>query len=353
MTSERGGASGGVRVVDPRVFDELLARYGAGVQPQSVLESLGGAGGLSGARLWRFHSQAGLMVLRAWPPDGPGPEQLQRVHHWLFLTENMGFTPVPVRDLAGRSLQDFEGAQWEIAPWLSGRAHSSQPPALAQLRAAFAGLAQFHERLACEQTEGVSPGLGLRTETVRHLVDGGLDRLETAIQRRLDSPRSHSAAALNWLTLARTLAPRMLDALKKASAVNIRLQPCLRDARPEHFLFEGDSLTGVVDFGAMGIDAVSGDLARLIGEWLGGDSTTRGRALEAYQGIRTLRPEEITLIDVFETSADLLIGERWVRWHYLENRRFDDPHAVANGLARGLRRIERLASHLTHASVAK
>jgi Ser/Thr protein kinase RdoA (MazF antagonist) len=339
--------------VDPQVFDELLARYGAGVQPQSGLESLGGAGGLSGARLWRFQSRDGDFVLRAWPPDGPGPEHLKRVHRWLFLTEDMGFTPVPVRDLMGRSLQDFEGAQWEITPWLKGQADAANPPAPAHLRAAFVGLAAFHQKLACEETEGVSPGLGLRTEAVTQLVAGGLDRLEIAIQRRPGSPKSLSAAALRWLTLARTVAPRILDSLKKASALVVRIQPCLRDARPEHFLFEGDNLTGIVDFGAMGIDTVSGDLSRLVGEWLDGDSTTRSRAFEAYGGGRPLEPAELTLIGVFESSADLLIGERWVRWHYLENRRFDDPQAVGNGLGRGLRRLERLASRLAHDSLVK
>ena len=49
------------------------------------------------------------------------------------------------------------------------------------------------------------------------------------------------------------------------------LQPCLRDARPEHFLFDGDQLSGLVDFGAMAVDSVVGDLARLIGEWLDDD----------------------------------------------------------------------------------
>lgn len=287
----------------------------------------------------------------AWPPDGPGPEHLKRVHHWLFLTQDIGFTPVPVRDLAGLSLQEFEDAHWEITPWLNGQADVSCPPTLVHLRAAFAGLAAFHERLACEQTEGVSPGLRLRTDAVTHLVDGGLDRVERAIQRRPGAAGAVTAAALHWLTLARTVAPKMLESLKKASALVIYIQPCLRDARPEHFLFEGDRLTGVVDFGAMGIDTISGDLARLIGEWLDGDSTSRGRALEAYEGIRPLKPAELTLIGVFESSADLLIGERWVRWHFLENRRFEDPDAVGKGLARGLRRLERLASHLAHESL--
>ena len=139
----------------------------------------------------------------------------------------------------------------------------------------------------------------------------------------------------------------------RASALVSCLQPCLRDARAEHFLFEGEQLTGLVDFGAMGVDSVAGDLARLIGEWLDGDTRARGDALEAYERVRPLEPAEIILIGVFETSADLLIGERWVRWHYVEGRRFDDPQAVSKGLARGLKRLERLARELTGSSFAE
>jgi homoserine kinase type II len=293
------------------------------------------------------------MVLRAWPPDGPGRDQLKRVHEWLFLTADTGVVPVPVCDLTGQSLQDFEGAQWEITPWLAGQADSGHPPSLPHLRAAFAGLGAFHQRLVGEESEGVSPGLRLRTDAVIHLVEGGLDRVEAAIQRRPGAPGNVSTAALRWLTLARTVAPRMVDSLRKAAALVVRIQPCLRDARPEHFLFEDGALTGIVDFGAMGVDTVSGDLSRLIGEWLDGDTNARARALEAYEAVRPLKPAEVTLIGVFESSADLLIGERWVRWHFLENRRFEDPHAVSKGLARGLRRLERLASQLAHESLVK
>ena len=52
------------------------------------------------------------------------------------------------------------------------------------------------------------------------------------------------------------------------------------------------------------------------------------------------------MIAVFEATAALLIGERWVRWHYVENRRFDDPQAVSKGLDRGHIRLERLMREL-------
>jgi len=328
-------------------FDEILARYPSWVQPRSPFESLGGAGGQSGARLWRYGSEHGLLVLRAWPADGPGRKHLEQVHDWLFKLAELGFIPVPIRDRAGRSLQDYEGRLWEIAPWLAGTAAVPNPPGSGRLRASFAGLAALHHQLGDEQTEAVSPGLRRRYETVTQLVQGGFDVLEASVHREAGFLAEHGEAARRWLLLARALAPLLLDPLLHASGQVSRLQPCLRDARPEHFLFDGDRLSGLVDFGAMGVDSVAGDLARLIGEWLEGDKRARGEALAAYEGIRPLQPAETNLIGVFESSADLLIGERWLRWHYLENRRFDDSQAVSKGLARGLKRLERLALELT------
>ena len=124
----------------------------------------------------------------------------------------------------------------------------------------------------------------------------------------------------------------------------VPLQPCLRDARPEHFLFEDDRVSGLVNFGAMGVDCVAGDLARLMGEWLNGDSAARALALAAYERIRPLDAAEAALIDAFASSSALLIGEHWIRWHYLEGRRFDDPAAVAQGIARGVAQLGRLAA---------
>jgi len=42
----------------------------------------------------------------------------------------------------------------------------------------------------------------------------------------------------------------------------------------------------------------------------------------------------------------VLIGERWTRWRFLERRRFDDPDAFADGIARGLERLRKLTVRL-------
>jgi len=120
----------------------------------------------------------------------------------------------------------------------------------------------------------------------------------------------------------------------------------LRDVRPEHFLFEADRLSGLIDFGAMGIESVAADLARLIGEWFPDDHVLRALALAAYRQVRPLDASEAALIAALEATGDLLIAGHWLSWHYLDHRHFDDASAVARGVARGLHRLERLAERI-------
>jgi Ser/Thr protein kinase RdoA (MazF antagonist) len=322
-------------------MDELLSRYPPWIQPLSTLDSLGGGGGQSGARLWRYRAEKGQLVLRAWPTHGPGRAHLEQVHRWLFATADLGFVPVPFRDRAGRSLQDWHGSLWEVTPWLAGVADVNCPPALEHLRLALTGLANFHRRLVGEQAQETSPGLRNRRDTLAALVRGGFDTLERAAVRALPH-NLEKADVYSWLTLARQLGPILLVPLEQSADRIIRVQPCLRDARPEHFLFEGDRLSGLVDYGAMGVDSVAGDLARLLGEWLDGDPAARRTAIDSYERLRPLDPAEASLIRLFESSTALLIGERWVRWKYIEGRPFDDPNAFAKGLNRSLNQLRRL-----------
>jgi Ser/Thr protein kinase RdoA (MazF antagonist) len=333
-------------------MDEVLKRYPVWIQPLSSLESLGGGGGQSGARLWRFRAEQGDLVLRAWPTHGPGRSHLEKVHRWLFATADLEFVPVPCRDRAGRSLQLWNGSLWEVTPWLTGVADLCCPPDFEHLRLACVGLAKFHERHRGEQIRESSPGLRNRRDTLAGLVRGGFDTLERATERAL-RPSLQKADVYSWLALARRLGPVVLEPLEKAANRVIRLQPCLRDARPEHFLFDGHRLSGLVDFGAMGVDSVAGDLARLLGEWLDGDQTAHREALDSYQQVRPVDSAETSLIRVFESATALLIGERWVRWSFIEGRRFDDPNAFAKGLNRSIDQLHRLERQLARSGVAE
>src|SRR5947209_8367451 len=79
-----------------------------------------------------------------------------------------------------------------------------------------------------------SPGLRARLREMEALVTGGFDELAEALERGGDDP--NRAAAMAWLAAARRLAPRWLGPLSRAAARSYALQPCVRDARPEHLL---------------------------------------------------------------------------------------------------------------------
>jgi Ser/Thr protein kinase RdoA (MazF antagonist) len=80
----------------------------------------------------------------------------------------------------------------------------------------------------------------------------------------------------------------------------------------------------------------------LMGEWFDGDLSARAEPLAAYERIRPLDAAEAALIDSFASSSALLIGGHWIRWYYVEGRRFDNPSAVPRGIARGRALLERL-----------
>jgi Ser/Thr protein kinase RdoA (MazF antagonist) len=330
----------------PDPIFRLLTRYPRPIQPVSPIEALGSAGGHSGAALWRYQAERGPLGIRAWPIPGPTVAQVAGIHGWLAEAEGHGFLPIPVpiAGLGGQTVQYQDGRCWEIAPWLPGEPHRKPVPDEACVRAAFAALAKFHCRLARHRRQGSSPGLCHRFRELDDLERRDYDRLQTAVASCTD--QDLVAAARQWLALSRIAVPRILPALSDATRLVVSLQPCLRDARPDHFLFEGDRISGLVDFGAMGFETVAADLARLCGEWLAGDRSLRVTALAAYEQVRPLDPSEAALIGPFEDAADVLIAGHWLAWHLLEGRKFPDPLAVGRGVARGLDRLGRLTQRL-------
>lgn len=320
----------------------VLDHYPAIARPTAEPEALGNAGGNSGVSLWQYPSGQGPLVARAWPVDGTDVAHLGQIHEWIFMAESLGFVPVPVRDRMGRTFREHGGRLWDVSPWMPGSAASERPPDRARLFSGFAALASFHQALSAQSRFGPSPGLGHRLSEIRALMLGGFDILQEAVANA--STDAASGDALRWLDVARRVTPRYFNQIKQAAAATCRLQPCLRDVRSDHLLFEGARLTGLIDFGAMRVDVVSGDLARLLAEWVEGDRWARAEALNAYSAVRPLDGTEGELIDAFDASAALLGAGHWVRWHFLEKRAFEDSNAVSRGIERGL---ERLLGHIT------
>jgi Ser/Thr protein kinase RdoA (MazF antagonist) len=113
------------------------------------------------------------------------------------------------------------------------------------------------------------------------------------------------------------------------------LQPCLRDVWHDHLLFQGDALTGLVDYAAAGIDAVAVDLARMLGSLIEDEEDQWAGALEAYREVRELSPEEEQFARVLDRTGVVAGIVRWMRW-------LDEPVRAEADVARVARRLEEL-----------
>jgi homoserine kinase type II len=322
----------------------VLSRYPAALEPRGALESLGGAGGLSGARLWRFHASGGRFAARLWPLEGPARAGLERIHGWIAEAAVTGIVPIPLPARDGSTVQEHVGRLWELVPWMPGVPEKSESPSAARRASALRALAAFHQSLAHHAIQGLSLGLERRCNELHALAETSARNLARSLAPFRSDPLFD--LAMRWLDRAVQCAPATLASMRHAATQSVALQPCLRDLRPDHLLFEGDRLTALVDFGAMDFESVAADLARLLLEWIGPDRTQWGDAIAVYSSHRPLSPFEIVLIDLFARSAAVLGGGRWVRWHFLEGRTFNDPEAVREGLGRCLTRLEDLPEAL-------
>ena len=124
------------------------------------------------------------------------------------------------------------------------------------------------------------------------------------------------------------------------TARSFPLHPCLCDVWHDHVLFEGDTLTGLVDLGGVKVDHVAVDLARLLGSLVGDDAGRRAAGLRAYARVRPLSVEEEVLVAALDETGTLLGAANWLRWLYRDGKRFEDRAAVARRLMELVNRIE-------------
>ncbi|MCI0492445.1 MAG: phosphotransferase [Planctomycetes bacterium] len=350
------------------VFDVsfILSRYPEDCQPLHV-EPLGSAGGMSGAVFWRITARRGLLALRQWPAEHPTANRLHFIHAVLQHAAARGiqFLPVPIATSDRHSFVLHGGHLWELAKWMPGAADYLQTPNPTKLQRTFTALARFHVATAdfdrgragvlgvghladpAPQATaspvlgigiGASPGIARRLAALRGLSSDETARLSRAI---------HETAWPELVPLARSFVvslPRVLPAaiacLVPLASVPLPLQPCLRDVWHDHVLFVGDEVSGIIDFGAMSIDAPAGDVARLLGSLTRNDTEAWQTGLDAYGAVRPLSADELRAVTAFDMSGMVLAGCNWIRWIYLEDRQFENHSQVVERFRQIVSRCE-------------
>jgi homoserine kinase type II len=323
-----------------RAAAEVLARYPAFLR-QSAPVPLGNRGGFSGVRLWRIEAGAGVLCLRAWPPH----ETLPRVHYRHALTararsHGLHFVPAVLPALDGDTAVGHAGRWWEVEEWLPGRADYHEYPSRPRLEEACRALAHLHgawEKLA-ESAPAPCPAVARRLECLREwreLLRTGWHPLTAA--DRSDPLRPLAERA--WRLLGRR-ADAVPGRLRPWAARPCRLQPCLCDLWHDHLLYEGERLTGLVDYGAVKVDHPAVDLARLLGSLVADDAAGWSAGLRAYREVRPLAEDEAELARALDETGAVLGVANWLRWLYEERREFEDRTAARRRLAVLVERIE-------------
>jgi Ser/Thr protein kinase RdoA (MazF antagonist) len=329
--------------------NQVLSYYPPDCQPAHI-ESLGSAGGMSGAQFWRITIVRGspdpaqrLRCLRRWPIEHPSPPRLAFIHVVLRHAGGNGisFIPVPITSHAGESFVHHAGHLWQLEPWMPGVADYERTPRVEKLRAAMTALAQFHIATCNFRPGATTISVGRKAESLPAAN-------QSAVPRRLAQLRALSQSGISDLSRAITdtiwpeLAPpvRQFIAVLPSAAENaiaklapladieLPLQPCLRDVWHDHILFTGDDVTGIIDFGALDYDTPTCDVARLLGSLVTDEFDGWQTGLAAYSAVRPLSPEELRAARALDNSGTVLAGCNWIRWIYNERRKFENEAQV-------------------------
>lgn len=312
---------------------------------QGPLTPLGNRGGFSGAYLARIDSPAGPLCLRAWPPHETWPRLHFRQRLMTTARQHgLHFVPTLFTALDGTTAFEHAGRLWELTEWMPGCADFHAHPTRDRLEAACTALAQLHTdwRSIAEPRPsggGECPGIRRRLDLLdewRRLLQSGWHPLAGI---RTDDPLFPLVQrAWRCLPAALEQVPRCLQ---RWTRNNYRVQPCLCDLWHDHLLFDGDRLTGIIDYGSSKIDHVAVDLSRMLGSLVPDDAASWRTGLQAYRRIAPLDAEEEELAHALDETGTVLGVANWLRWLYAEHRSFEDRDAVARRLAELVERMER------------
>ena len=320
----------------------------------SVCCDLGGAGGFSGARLWRVSTGGQSWCVRRWPREYPDRRQLHFIHDVIRHVRSCGLDCFSkFRSTAeGTTVYAFGEHLWEASSWLRGDAVEGSP-SREQLVAAMDTLGRFHsavQRYANPTNElplmrrSCSPGIASRLKMLGRWSSRDPDRV------RLQAKKLGIDVAIidmipPFFVGLRRHGPALQQRLSAALRVEVSLVPCLRDIRREHVLFSGALVSGIVDYGSVNWENKSADVARLLGSLIGADRELWQQGcwregLAMFRQHVDMSATEIEFTEAFHDANRLLSGFQWLEWLIDEGRSFDSIARVTERLGALLDTLE-------------
>jgi homoserine kinase type II len=299
-------------------------------------------GGFSGARIWCIEAAGQRFCLRAWPERQSDSQHLDFIHGLMRTARSasLDFVPAVVDTTDGRGHHFLQGRLWDLTEWMPGRADFHTRPTATRLEVATRALASLHScwRHSHGGRASICPAIQRRLAAASEWNDlrrGGWRPPDATTD--LDPVRPVAERA--WQTIDRLVAS-VPGRLRARAGRQWTLQPCLCDIWHDHLLFEGDRLTGLIDFGSAKIDHPAVDIARMFGSLVPDDDASWQVGLRAYRAVRRLSDEESDLALALDETGTIIGVATWLRWLYEERRPFEDRSAVARRLAALVGRLE-------------
>jgi Ser/Thr protein kinase RdoA (MazF antagonist) len=264
-------------------------------------------------------------------------QRLQTIHALLNHARESGLGVIPqiLPFSNGNTFLYQDHRYWELTIWISGRASYNQEPTANKLRETFQTLARLHR---CWQPLApiVAPCQACFQNWQAQVRSGWHPTFGDSASCNGMGPVAERAWRLlsRWMSRIDTLCFPWINR-------PVPLQMCLCDLWHDHLLFEGDRLTGLIDFGSVKLDHVTVDLARLLGSLVEDRIEPKILALESYSSIRPLAREEIELIEALDRTGTILAMANWLTWLYWDRRPFEDRAAVAARLTQLVNRVEK------------
>lgn len=296
------------------------------------------ARGLSGAGVWKITSNSLAAALHIWPIGYPD-DRLRAIHGILagYGGAGIGFIPHPVDDARGETVQFKEGRLWDLVTWRPGESAVAAEYCEERIRSALAALRKLHD-LGSELTRGKELAPIADRVTAEALRLGRPMKSPGLVRRQKE-----------WFRLSRLLndgslpedpchlVARTFEAAARAqqwwnsgclkAEERFPLTICWNDPRRENLLFIGDEISGLIDYGSLGIDFPAADLGRLLGSFLPNHPERWPTLLGSYDDAASAKRWARWAWHYFRAGT-LIAALHWWEWHLLQKRPFANPQAA-------------------------
>jgi Ser/Thr protein kinase RdoA (MazF antagonist) len=305
----------------------------------------------SGAQIWKVQAFGENLCLRAWP-ENTSKERILAIQSVIKYASARIHTPLAVAlpTKTGELLIEHENRNWELTAWLCGEALPQAMASAEQVVAACQVLATWHaavqdypgNNMFPLSGEGMSAGVRNRTELLEQWQAEKLQQIKTAGKN--SRWQSQIAFICDFFPQFHAV---YANSLHVWSQQRLPLQICLRDVWRPHLLFTGNAVTGLIDYDAMQLECVSGDIVRLLGSLVADDTLLWERGMEAYNAIRPLSSQERELVPLLDATATVLSYLQWLSWLIIERREFANLQGVDARICEIQTRLEHLRQKLS------